>query len=174
MLTILISTNRPDSTTSKFAQWYSQLLAQKNIVHQIVSLEELPHDFIFSALYDHQNKNEQFNSIKAKINASTHFIFIIPEYNGSYPGVLKAFVDGMDFPQSFKNKKAALTGISSGPMGGALALSHFTDVLNYVGVHVMPIKPRVARIEKIFIDRQLNDTFLSQLIDEQIIQLTQV
>jgi NAD(P)H-dependent FMN reductase len=171
MLTILICTNRPDSTTSKFALWYSQKLSQKSITHQIVSLQELPTDFVFSALYDNQNKNHAFNIIKSKINESTRFIFIIPEYNGSYPGALKAFVDGMDFPQSFKNKKAALTGISSGPMGGALALSHFTDVLNYVGVHVMPIKPRVSRIEKIFIDSQLNDTFLNNLIEEQIDQI---
>ncbi len=43
------------------------------------------------------------------------FIFIIPEYNGTFPGVLKAMIDNSDIIRY--HKKAILTGVSSGRAG---------------------------------------------------------
>lgn len=78
---------------------------------------------------------------------SKKYVFIVPEYNGSFPGVLKAFIDGLEYPGTFKNKKAALVGVSSGVQGAGLALSHLTDILNYCGTHVLALKPKLSRIE---------------------------
>ena len=75
-----------------------------------------------------------------KIQSCDKFVFVVPEYNGSFPGVFKAFVDGLKYPASFKDKKCALVGISSGTQGGALALSHLTDIFNYLGMNVLALK----------------------------------
>jgi len=146
--TIVSSTNRKGANSFLIGTIYKNLLIQKGITAQIIDLEKLPPDFVFSALYDNANKNAVFNTFQEIITNSQKLIFIVPEYNGSFPGVLKAFIDGLDYPNSFKNKKAALVGHSSGTQGSALALSHLTDIFNYLGMHVYAMKPRLLQIEK--------------------------
>jgi NAD(P)H-dependent FMN reductase len=173
MITIISSTNRPNSTSIKIAHYYQTLLKKKGVESTILDLSEIPQDFIFSALYDNLGKNSKFNEFTTTINKSEKFVFIVPEYNGSYPGVLKAFIDGLEFPGSFKNKKCALVGISSGGMAGALALSHLTDVLNYLGMHVLAVKPRLPRIHVLYKDEKMTDPFLEKLLDTQADDLIQ-
>ena len=65
-------------------------------------------------------------------------VIIVPEYNASFPGVLKAFIDGLTYPGGIQGKKAALVGLSGGGQGGLLAMTHLTDVLMYLGTTVLP------------------------------------
>src|SRR5688572_1002710 len=102
MFTIISSTNRPNSTSIKIARYYQNLLKTKGVESTVLDLSEIPQDFVFSALYDNLGKNSKFNEFTTTINKSEKFVFIVPEYNGSYPGVLKAFIDGLEFPGSFK------------------------------------------------------------------------
>ena len=96
------------------------------------------------------------------------YVFIVPEYNGSFPGVLKTFIDGLEYPNTFKNKKCALVGLSSGVQGGGLALSHLTDIFNYCGMNVLALKPKLARIEAhIDGDFQITNNLYMQLLKEQ-------
>lgn len=167
MITIISGTNRANSYTIQIAEYYQQLLRKLGAESKIVDLTQLPENFIFSALYDNTGKNKEFNRIIEEMRGSEKFVFIIPEYNGSFPGALKAFLDGMDFPSPFRLKKGALVGISSGNMAGALGLSHMTDILNYLGMHVLSIKPRLPRIEKLFIGSDIQDKFLTELLETQ-------
>lgn len=168
MITIIVGTNRPNSKSRKVAEYYQKLFEMEHTPSQILDLVDLPHDFIFSALYGNAGKNEAFNHFKDIVNASDKFIFVIPEYNGSFPGVLKSFIDGMDFPGSFNNKKAGMVGLASGVMGGALAMSAFTDILHYMSMHVYPIKPRIAKVSSSFVDGIVTDKFVADLIQTQV------
>jgi chromate reductase, NAD(P)H dehydrogenase (quinone) len=167
MITIISATNRPDSNSIQLAAYYQTLLKKEGIKSQIIDLTQLPENFIFSALYDNRGKDKDFNKFVELIDLSEKFIFIVPEYNGSFPGVLKAFIDGLNFPKSFKDKKCALVGISAGVMAGALALSHLTDILNYLGMHVLAIKPRLPKIHQLFIEGKIKDPFLEELLETQ-------
>jgi chromate reductase, NAD(P)H dehydrogenase (quinone) len=167
MITIISGTNRFNSNSIFIAEYYQALLKKKGAECRILDLSKLPEKFLFTALYENAGKDPDFNELKEMINNSDKFVFIVPEYNGSFPGVLKAFIDGLDFPGSFNNKKCALVGISSGVLAGALALSHLTDILNYLGMHVLAIKPRLPRIESLIKNGALNDKFLTDLLDAQ-------
>ncbi len=168
MITIISSTNRPHSLSIMVAEYYKNLLSKKGVESQILDLTKLPERFLFTALYENEGKDPEFNKFMDIINKSEKFVFIVPEYNGSFPGILKSFIDGMKFPESFGNKKCALVGISSGVMGGVLALSHLTDILNYLGVHVLAIKPRLPRVQTLFKDGKINDPFIEGLIKTQV------
>jgi chromate reductase, NAD(P)H dehydrogenase (quinone) len=148
MITIISGTNRQDAVTHTIAEIYSDILNKMSQQNRILDLKNLPPDFIFSALYEKSGKHDEFNRIQEMIFISHKFVFIIPEYNGSFPGVLKAFLDGLDYPSSFKGKVAALVGLSSGTQGGAIAMSHLTDILNYLGMFVLPLKARFSQIDK--------------------------
>ena len=168
MITIIAGTNRKNSVSSRVAALYQNLLAQHHVASNIIDLADLPADFTESALYENSGKNDDFNPFREQIKKSDKFVFIIPEYNGSFPGVLKAFIDGLEYPGSFRNKKCAMVGISSGVQGGGLALSHMTDIFNYLGMHVLALKPKLARIEANFDGEEITDKLYNQLLREQI------
>lgn len=167
MITIVSGTNRPESKSREVADFYQQLLLQHDTESQILDLMDLPPDFIFSALYHNSGKNEQFNALRARMEASDKFVFIVPEYNNSYPGVLKAFIDGLSYPNALVHKKCALVGISDGVQGNALGLSHLTDVFNYLGMHVLAQKVRIPFMKKNFLEGEIQDSFINQLIRDQ-------
>jgi len=146
MLTIIASTNRAGSSTLKLAVYYQQKLKEKGVEAGILSLEKLPDNLLKTDLYG--KRSEEFKPFQELINASDKFIFIIPEYNGSFPGALKVFVDACDFPQSFYDKKTALVGISSGKYGNIRGVDHFTGVCNYVNMHVLSLKLHIPFIRK--------------------------
>ena len=133
----------------------------------MIDLMDLPEDFIVSALYEKSGANEAFNPVRDHMTKANRFIFITPEYNGSFPGVLKAFIDGLKFPGGFKDKKCALVGISSGIQGGSLALSHLTDIFNYCGMHVLADKVKLFRIEQRMEDGELVDELSLNLLKAQ-------
>jgi len=101
------------------------------------------------------------------------FVFIVPEYNGSFPGVLKTFIDGLAFPATFNNKKCALVGISSGVLGAGMALSHLTDIFNYCGMNVLALKPKLANIkDNVDMDKdEITNNLYKELLATQAMQL---
>lgn len=170
MITIISSTNRKNSVSKKLAHIYQGILEEKNIDTEVIYLDELPADFTATALYDQSGKNEIFNVFREKMVKAEKMVFIVPEYNGSFPGVLKAFIDGLAFPHTFRDKKAALVGISSGVQGAGLALSHLTDIFNYCGTHVLAQKPKLSRIEENLTENNLSELYHS-LLEEQVDKL---
>ncbi|MCS4434081.1 NADPH-dependent FMN reductase [Aquiflexum gelatinilyticum] len=167
MIKIIVGTNRRNSVSKKIALIYQDLLANMDTPSEILLLEDLPHDFIFSALYHNNGKNEGYNSFHQKVKEGTKFVFVVPEYNGSFPGILKGFIDGMTYPNSFRNKKCALVGISSGIGGGGIALSHLTDIFHYVGMNVLALKPKLAKIEDNMSDNLLTNRLYMELLHTQ-------
>src|SRR5690606_38840114 len=111
MIRIICGTNRQQSISMKLALLYQEVLSSKNTENAILDLAELPADFIVSALYENAGKNAEFNIFRQQIEETEKFVFIVPEYNGSFPGVLKAFIDGMKYPGAFYGKKCALVGV---------------------------------------------------------------
>src|SRR5437762_3352875 len=105
MYTIISGTNRPGSHTEKVAKIYRQLLKEKGIDAGILSLVNV----------NVLEKNPGYSELEKEfLFPARKFIFIIPEYNGSYPGVLKAMIDIGDVKKAWWNKKALLTGVSTG------------------------------------------------------------
>lgn len=146
MNTIIASTNRPGSSTLKLAQYYQKRLAQKGMETNLLSLSELPDNLIKTDLYG--KRSPEFEKIQQLITATEKFLFVIPEYNGSFPGILKVFIDACSFPQSFYDKKAALVGLSSGKYGNIRGIDHFTGVCHYLHLNVMPLKIHISAIRQ--------------------------
>lgn len=167
MITIVCSTNRKNSISKTIAKIYNKILDGLDVESQILDLSDLPGDFTISALYDKSGENEVFNQLAQKMTRAKKFVFIVPEYSGSFPGVLKAFIDGLPFPDSFNNKKCALVGLSTGVQGGGLALSHLTDIFNYCGMHVLALKPKLSNIDQYLSGNIISNKLYMELLEEQ-------
>jgi chromate reductase len=145
MLTIISGTNRPGSSTFKVANYYQQRFAKKGTEAGLLSLMDLPANLIASDLYG--KRSPEFEPIQEIITKTDKFIFIIPEYNGSFPGVLKVFIDACNFPESFYDKKVALVGVSAGKYGNIRGIDHFTGVCHYIHLNVMALKIHIGSIK---------------------------
>lgn len=145
MITIVSGTNRPNSNTLKVAKYYQRQLAEQGLQTALLDLQELPPDFIGNDLYG--ERSQAFLRMQQVISETRKFLFIIPEYNGSYPGILKVFIDACSFPDSFYDKKACLVGISSGKYGNIRGIDHFNGVCAYLHLHVMPLRLHITNIK---------------------------
>lgn len=171
MITIVVGTNRQEAISRVLANIYQVLLTEQDAPSQVVDLHELPSDFLSTALYENNGQNEVVNRLKDKLAESDKVVFIVPEYNNSFPGILKIFIDAMPYPSPLQGKKCALVGLSAGVQGGGLALSHFTDVLNYLGAHVLAAKPKLAFIQQHLQEDMLTNKLYRTLLEEQVEQL---
>lgn len=167
MIKIIVGTNRKNSVSAVIAGMYQDILKEKGATSEILLLSDLPADFTATALYENNGKNAAFNTFHERVKEGSKYVFIVPEYNGSFPGILKTFIDGMTYPNSFLNKKSALVGLSSGIGGGGIAMSHLTDIFHYLGMHVLALKPRLAKIEQNMSDNLLTNRLYVELLHTQ-------
>jgi len=63
-------------------------------------------------------------------------VTVVPEYNGSFPGVLKYFIDMLRFPESLYGIPAAFVGIAAGEWGALRAVEQMEMVFQYRHAHL--------------------------------------
>jgi chromate reductase, NAD(P)H dehydrogenase (quinone) len=138
--TIISGTNREGSNTLKVARQYLEMLASRGVDAGLVSLEGL----------DLNQKGHQLQQLEQDVLIPTDkFIFVLPEYNGSYPGSLKTMIDMSDIRKVWWGKKALLTGVSTGRAGNLRGMDHLTGALNYLKVHVHHNKLPISSVDKL-------------------------
>jgi NAD(P)H-dependent FMN reductase len=74
-------------------------------------------------------KDPQFS---ATVNEADALIFVVPEYNHSFPGLLKHVLDTN--LKEYIHKAAGVCGVSAGPFGGARMIENFLPVLRELGM----------------------------------------
>lgn len=168
MLTIISGTNRHEAVTRLVADHYAAIAQELGVTCQILDLRDLPATFASPALYDSSSSHPELVEMQEIVDSSSSFAIICPEYNGSFPGVLKTFIDGLSYPNTMKGKPCGLVGFGSGNMGGSLALSHLTDIMHYLGVWVLPLKPRLPFVEKHLEDTAITNQFFLKMLREQV------
>lgn len=167
MINIIVGTNRPDSNSATIAAAYLRFLREEGIDSHVIDLAKVPQDFISTDMYG-QRSEWMKSLIERSIAPAEKLVFIIPEYNGGFPGVLKAFVDCIE-PKYFHGKKAGLVGLSSGHAGSLRGMDQFSNVLNYLRVNVLHAKPKLSYIEKSVTAQSISDERSLQLIKEHVI-----
>ncbi len=86
---------------------------------------------------------------------SGKFVFIMPEYNGSFPGILKLLMDNSDIKKCWWHKKAAMVGVADGRGGNLRGLEHMTNILHYLKMNVLYNKLPLSRINDEIDDKGL-------------------
>jgi chromate reductase len=166
MITIISSTNQRSSNTLRVSEQVLHYFHQHMDTGEeirLLSLEDLPGNMIHPEMYSRKGQAPEVSRMQDDyIIPSTKYYFVIPEYNGSIPGVLKTFIDACsvrDYKGTFMGKKAAMIGISSGRAGNLRGMEHLTGILNFLGIAVMPNKLPISRIETL-VD---NEGYLSDM-----------
>ena len=160
MITIISGTNRLNSNTLKVAKEYQRILGEKGVATTLFSLEAV----------NVMMRDADFAKIENEIIIpTTTFIFIVPEYNGSFPGVLKLLFDNSRSHEIWFNKQALITGNATGRAGNLRGMDHLADILNYMKITVHPNKLPLSQVNKLmntdgrFIDETALDAINTQL-----------
>ncbi len=153
-LLILSATNRPESKSFEIAKVYQAEANTLEVDATLVSLEELNGMSITEAMYSEQGQADQVKVLQDKyFEPATHIVIIMPEYNGTFPGILKFFLDAIsvrNYKSTFGGKQVALVGVSSGRAGCLRGIDQLTNALNYLGISVSKNKIPISGVNSLF------------------------
>lgn len=129
IITVVSGTNRKGSNTRKIAKLAVKRLEAKGIEVKFCDLLELPRGLFESEHY--WNAPETFAPFQEKILNTNGLLVVTPEYNGSFPGVLKYFIDLLKFPDSLRGMPTAFIGLGDGVFGGLRSIEQLTQIFQY-------------------------------------------
>ncbi len=161
MITVISGTNRQGSRTLLFASHFVEQLKALGKEAQLLDLAELQHNFFTQDMYTSTEMSAELLELQEKFILSVEkFAIFVPEYNGSYPGVLKMFIDAISvnkYSSIFKGKHTALVGIASGRSGNQRGMDHLAGCISHMGGWVMPNKLPISSIESLIEEGNLTD-----------------
>lgn len=168
MLTIISGTHRKGSSTRRVAQVYHELALSQFDRVELIDLQDLPTDFIFNnSVFG--NPNPALEAIlEGQLKPAKHLAFVMPEYNGGIPGVLKAFIDSFA-QETWYFKKVAMVGVASGRAGNLRGMDDLTNYMNYMKSVVLPNKIPLSGIYNLWsadgnsLDEKSTDLLKTQL-----------
>lgn len=126
-IAVVVGSLRKDSFNRRFAEALVKL-APSDFQFNFIRIDDLP-------LYNQDDDDQpapQVARLREEIKAADGVLFVTPEYNRSFPGVLKNAIDHASRPWGksvWKGKPAAVAGVSISPIGAAMAQQHLRNVL---------------------------------------------
>ncbi|MBL7773519.1 MAG: NAD(P)H-dependent oxidoreductase [Chitinophagaceae bacterium] len=137
MFTIIAATNRLGSNTLKVAKEYQRLFKENQVDAQLFSLEEMVS----------LHRDDSFIQLENKYLLPTEkYIFIMPEYNGSFPGIFKLMMDNSDITKTFYFKKVMLVGVANGRAGNLRGIDIMTNMCHYMKMNVFYNKLPISNV----------------------------
>lgn len=166
-ISIVASTDRPGSNSLRFATYLKPRYESLGVEAEVISLESYPLHDVVGGKY-----GKDIPSVKAfnqRVLESDGIVFVIPEYNGSFPGIFKMFIDYLPFPSSFLGKPIAFAGIANGSFGALRAVEQAQQVVGYRNAYVFPERVFISQFHKTFTDQEgLNVELQEKLLRSQI------
>ena len=166
-ITVVCGTNRRNSQSIIVSKKIQKLYADRDVDCSVIDLQEMPPEIYSPDAY--LDKPESFKPYSDLVLDSAGLVVVVPEYNGSYPGALKLFIDMLPFPQAFENRPTAFVGIAAGIWGGLRAVEQLQQVFGY--------RNGFSFNERVFVpgiyQEQVEDgLFKTELINELLISQT--
>jgi NAD(P)H-dependent FMN reductase len=134
MFTVIAGTNRPLSNTIRVSRLVESALLEMGERVSLLDLSQLPQELFVPTSY--ATKPSSFSTFQKPVLEAVGIVTVVPEYNGSFPGVLKYFIDMLQFPESLAGRPAAFVGLSGGRWGGLRAVEQLEMVFQYRHAHL--------------------------------------
>ena len=123
----------------------------------LIDLKDFPLPLFDQDLEAEQGMPENGKKLKKLFIDHDGLLIASPEYNSSFPAVLKNAVDWVSRPApgepslvAFRGKVATLMSASPGALGGLRGLVHVRSILGNIGVIVLPDQLAVAQAHEAF------------------------
>jgi NAD(P)H-dependent FMN reductase len=167
MILVVSGTNKANSNSRKIAEFYFNLISQKFDDVKRLYLDEVDFSFIRSDMYS-DHSADLVNLQKQYFDPATKILFVIPEYNGSIPGILKLLIDALDVRPAFRDKKATIVGVATGRAGNLRGLDHLMSILQHMQMNVMPGSLPISKVGDLIDNNGAIDESTNKVIDQHI------
>ncbi len=144
-IALILGTNRSERQSEKVARLiFDHLDKRDDIDPTMIDIRDFdfPQDNYGTAL------RESFPETQKIMETMDGFVIVCPEYNHSFPGVLKTFMDM--FLKEYNNKSAAIATVSSGMWGGVRAAENMLSFLRMLGLKTASSDMNFPRVEAMF------------------------
>ena len=146
---ILSGTDRHGSNAERVSRYVAGLYSQQEGINaKVVSLSEYPLASLAGGPY--KNRPDDVIQFNEPFMQADGIVFVVPEYNGSFPGILKLFIDHLPFPDALKDRPVAFIGEASGYFGGLRAVEHLQMVAAYRYAVMFPERVFIPAVHKEF------------------------
>jgi len=135
MIIILSGTSRPGSNSLKIASHAAEDYQRAGEAVCLLDLNRLPAEAFLPDSFS-EKPESLTRGFTDKVLEADGLVVVVPEYNGSFPGVLKHFVDLLPFPEAFECLPVAFIGLSAGYYGALRAVEQMQMVFAYRNAHL--------------------------------------
>lgn len=169
---ILSGTDRKNSRSLEIAHYLESQYKAAGARAFVVSLEQFPLHEVQGGRYGEDLP--RIASFRKPVLEADGIVMIVPEYNGSFPGILKLFIDYLPFPKALNNKPLAFVGEAEGAFGALRAVEQLQMVCAYRNALLYPQRVFLQRVSRVF-DREkgVTDEMVASLVSEQTEGFTQ-
>lgn len=143
-IALISGTNRPASRTLELTNHLTEIYRELGAEPHLLDLTALPLEIFLPSVYE--TKPENFQPWVEKILTADGLLIVVPEYNGSFPGILKYFIDLLPFPESFEDRPVCFIGLASGTWGALRAVEHLQGIFGYRNSHIYPKRVFLPRV----------------------------
>lgn len=164
-IVVVCGTNREGSLSRMLAAEVAETYRELNADVDLLDMKELPASILDGNVYKEQPA--EVKGLVDRFLASDGAVFVVPEYNGSFPGVLKLFIDMLPYPEGFDRRPCAFLGLAAGQFQGLRAVEHLQGVAGYRNAHMFPRRIFIGDSYKQFIDGKLSDDKLTARLRQQ-------
>ncbi|MBX3022300.1 MAG: NAD(P)H-dependent oxidoreductase [Bdellovibrionales bacterium] len=165
MIEIISGTDRPNSRTLTVAKHLLDLYRGLKADVNLIDLNQLNLADLASGEY-YKGPGESYKNAVARVTEAQGIVLVVPEYNGSYPGILKLFIDYWRYPETFEHRPIAMVGLGT-RWGGLRPVEHLQQALGYRNAYVYPNRVFLSHIKELLKDGSLKDQSLLDLLDVQ-------
>ena len=154
---VLAGSARLDSMHRKLARQAVDALRDAGVEATLADLRDFPMPMYDGDLEAGQGLPPAAKELKELARRHNGLAIASPEYNGSFPALLKNALDWISRPEPgersleiFRGKVAAILSASPGPGGGTRGLRHLRELLEMMSVSVIPQELAIARASGAF------------------------
>jgi chromate reductase, NAD(P)H dehydrogenase (quinone) len=140
---VLAGSTRTHSVHRKIAPEVVRALQEAGADATFADLRDYPLPLYDGDLEEEQGRPATAIALKELARQADGFVIASPEYNGSYPAVLKNAIDWISRPDPgerhlavFRGKTAGILSATPGPHGGARGLKQLRELLGMIGIEV--------------------------------------
>ena len=124
---VILGTTRKGRMSAHAAHFMvEQIERRQGVTTDLIDLSKLP------APIDDAGESIKDPAFAEKMTMADALVLVTPEYNHSFPGLLKHVLDSC--LKEYIHKAAGIVGVSAGPFGGVRAIQDFLPVIRELGL----------------------------------------
>lgn len=144
MILVIPGSTRTGSVHRKLAQEVAHAIREAGADAVVADLRDYPLPLYDGDLETERGRPAEALQLKELARRADGFVIASPEYNGSYPAVLKNAIDWISRPDPnerhlavFRDKVAGVVSASPGPHAGARVRKQLGELLGMISVQVV-------------------------------------